>query len=396
MVQGGEYELVTPEGQLRAGIMGQIARFESARKAARVQRAQEQKVRAGGWTGGTRPFGWTFEEKVPVLELPESTLIQDAFRHILMGGSLGSVVRKWNDGGVQTSAGNTWTFTQVRQVLLRPRNAGLADWKGEIVGPSEFPAIVSEDVWRAAVATLRDPARRRSQSNKAKYLLAGIARCHCGTAVRSATIVGRDGRRHPTYRCPEKGTGHIGKRIEFVDRMVTAWVIAYLSTAHANTPLVDRGPELEGLELEALALRQRMNDVAIEAADGVLTMAQLRTMTERISTRLNSVEDKMVTIRLEAASTGPEPMRQMVEADRAAAAVWAEATIDERRDMIRRSFDVTLLPHKVGSTRKFDPATVAIFPKGYRSGQSQEQLAEIRKSFEERWETNDLEPTRSR
>lgn len=385
MVQGGEYELVTPEGQLRAGIMGQIARFESARKAARVQRAQEQKVRAGGWTGGTRPFGWMFEEKTPVLEPTESALIQDAFRHILTGGSLGSIVRKWNDGGIQTSAGNKWTYTPLRQVLLRPRNAGLADWKGEIVGPSEFPAIVSEDVWRAAVATLSDPTRRRSQSNKAKHLLAGIARCHCGTAVRSATIVGKDGQRHPTYRCPETGTGHIGKRIEYVDAMVSAWVVMYLSTAHASTPLADWGPELEGLELEALALRKRMNDVAIEAADGVLTMSQLRTMTERITTKLSAVEGKMVTIRQAAATAAPEPMRRMVEADKAAATVWAEATIDERRDMIRRSFDVTLLPHKVGSMRKFDPDTVAIFPRGYQPDQSQEELAAVRRSFEEGW-----------
>lgn len=86
MVQGGEYELVTPEGQFRAGVMGQVARFESARKAQRVKRAQEQKVRAGGWTGGTRPFGWQFDNQIPVLDPVESAALKEAFRHVLSGG----------------------------------------------------------------------------------------------------------------------------------------------------------------------------------------------------------------------------------------------------------------------------------------------------------------------
>lgn len=298
------------------------------------------------------------------------------------GGSLGSVVKDWNARGIRTSVGKEWGFTQLRQVLLRTRNAGLAEWQGEIVGPSQFPAIVSEDVWRAARATLTDPSRRRSQSNKAKHLLAGIARCHCGTPVRSATITGRNGEKYPTYRCPEKGTGHVGKRIEQVDAAVTKFVVTYMATERASKRAHDHTPELASLDVEAMALRKRLDDVALEAADGVLTMSQLRTMTERISQKLLAVETRMLALQAEGNSAS-EAIAKLQQADTDAATAWADSTIDQRRAIIRQSFDVTLHRHKNGSPREFDPETVTIYPKGHRPSLPQSELAVIRKKFEE-------------
>lgn len=382
MVQGGDYDLVTPEGQFRAGVMGQVARFESARKAERVRRAQEQKIRAGGWTGGARPFGWRFLDGVPVHDEAEAALVREAFNHVLTGASLGSLVRKWNDAGVLTSVGKNWGYSQLRQILFRSRNAGLAEWKGEIVGPSEFPAIVSEDVWRATVSKLSDPSRRRSQSNKARHLLSGIAQCHCGELVRSATVSGRNGQRHRSYRCPAVGRGHVGKRIEYVDEAVTVMVLRWMSTAWANTPPPNVSQESRELELEALALRQRLDDVTVEAAEGVLTMSQLRTMTERITAKLSAVEARMVTLHTPQPEAAPTSLRLLPESDEAAAEAWAKATLDERRALLRRSFDITLLPHGKSSTKVFNPDTVTVYPKGYVANQSQEELAAIRKRFE--------------
>lgn len=382
MVQGGDYDLVTPEGQFRAGVMGQVARFESARKAERVRRAQEQKIRAGGWTGGTRPFGWQFSDGVPVHEEAEAALVREAFHHVLSDRSLGSLVTKWNEAGIPTSVGKMWGYSQLKQMLFRSRNAGLAEWKGEIVGPSEFPAIVSEDVWRATVSKLSDPSRRRSQSNKARHLLSGIARCHCGELVRSATVTGRNGQRHRAYRCPAKGPGHVGKRMEYVDELVTTLVIRWMSTAWANTPPPNVSQESRELELEAVALRQRLDDVAVEAADGILTMSQLRTMTERITAKLSAVEAQMVALHTAHTAATASALQPLAESDAAAAEIWAKATLDERRALLRRSFDITLLPHGKGSTKVFNPNTVSVYPKGYGGNLSQEELAAVRKSFE--------------
>lgn len=64
-------------------------------------------------------------------------------------------------------------------MLRHPRNASLAEWEGEIVGASQYPAIVEGHIWKAACAVLTDPTRRRSRTNKVKHLLATIAMCEC-------------------------------------------------------------------------------------------------------------------------------------------------------------------------------------------------------------------------
>jgi hypothetical protein len=79
-----------------------------------------------------------------------------------------------------TGKGSAWTYATLRQILMRPRNAGLSVLRGEIADKLQAQPIVNEDVWRAVCFILKDPSRRRSQNNKARHLLAGIAQCHCG------------------------------------------------------------------------------------------------------------------------------------------------------------------------------------------------------------------------
>src|SRR5437588_4118413 len=58
-VVGGELDLNTEEGQLRARIMGSVARFESGRKGERLRAKAEQLVAEGKRPcGGPRPFGY--------------------------------------------------------------------------------------------------------------------------------------------------------------------------------------------------------------------------------------------------------------------------------------------------------------------------------------------------
>lgn len=192
-VKGGEVDLSTPEGMLRAGLVGQVARYESAHKAYRFKRAMEQKAMKGEWLGGAHPFGWRFVDGVPEPDPAEAAVVWDVFNAVLQGRSLGSIVAELNASGITTSVGKPWGYAQLRQIPMRPTNAELAVWQGEIVGRSIFPSLVSENVWRAVVSILSDPRRRRSQSYKAKHLLAGIAQCHCGALVRSATVYGRAG-----------------------------------------------------------------------------------------------------------------------------------------------------------------------------------------------------------
>lgn len=368
-VRGGEVDLATPEGMLKAGLLGQVARYESQHKAERVRRAQEQMAASGKWLGGRRPFGWHRPDGVWVVEPVEGKAVADAFAAVLQGRSLGGIVAGLNDAGILTSVGKPWGYAQLHQMLKRPRNAGLAEWKGEILAtPSEFPALVSEDVWRAVCSILADPARRRSQSNKAVHMLAGIARCHCGEPVKSASVTGRNRVAYKVYRCPAKGAGHVGKRVDYVDPVVNAMAAFYREVGKPAEVAPDALAELERLEAEAAGLRRRLDDYAIQAVEGEITSAQMAAMTRHARGRVADFEAQMAELRL-ASEVAVLPEASEIRASAAARAEWAALPVDERRDWVRRHFDVVLLPHGKGSTKTFNPLTVRVTPRGYDPSQ---------------------------
>lgn len=382
-VKGGEWDLATPEGMLKAGMLGQVARFESAHKSERIRRKMEEKANKGEYLGGVRPFGWDIVDGKPVVNQSEADAVARACSAVLAGRSLGSVIRDFDEAGLRSTMGNVIQYAQLSAILKRPRNAGIATLHGEPVGPSEFPAIVSENVWRAVCGILADPSRRRSQSNKAVHLLSGIARCHCGEYVRANTVHGRNGKTHKVYRCLVKGAGHVGKRVEYVDEVVDKWAAAYRHImALSSQTAPSNSEEIDALITEATAMRRRLDDVAAEAADGILTMSQLKTFTERLRKNLEAVEAQITELTVQAATPKVDAQQLFLGMEGPIREEWQGLHIDERREFVRATFDITLLPHGKGTTKVFQPATVQVYPKGYKPGRSQEELRAIRASFE--------------
>lgn len=369
-VKGGEIDLSTDSGQLVARMLGAAARYESDIKATRIRRSSEQATRAGKYTGGTPPYGWTITNGIPELHPVESAAIARACNRVLKGDSLGSIIREMNEQGLKTVRGKQWGYAQLGQVLKRPRNAGLADYHGEIVGTSTFPAIVTENVWRGVCAVLSDPSRRRSQSNKAVHLLAGIAQCHCGAYVRSASATMRDGQTHRIYRCPERGPGHVSKRIVFVDEVVNIIIVA-LRAARKAPKSLDGGPnpEAEKLQVEATAVRKRQEEAALQAAVGQIPMHMLGTINGHLEKQLADITAEMVRIEQEAARRPPtEDEVPPVSLDSPEGQEWLSMHIDDRRDFLRSICNVVLLQHGKGSTKVFNPDTVQVLVKAPGEG----------------------------
>lgn len=386
-VQTGELDLTSAAGMFAARMFGNIASYESQIKAARVKRAMEQKIRAGQFTGGPIPWGWILEDGVPVLDEPNADIIRGVFRDVISGRSLGSIVRELNDKGVKTGAGKSWGYAQLRQVLLRPRNAGLSSLHGEIVGESAFPAIVSEDVWLAVRSILEDPSRRRSQSNKAVHLLAGIAQCHCGALLRSASATQRNGELHRIYRCPVRGKGHVSKRIEYVDSVVNPMMVAYslMAARSRATPEGGVSEETEALELEVRALRQRLYDLTMQAAEGVITGNQLGLITSRINEKIADAEAKIADAAIRASRPLVPLTMPTVSMDSPEGQAWLNKDIDDRRDFVRLMCNVVLLPHGATSTKVFNPDTVRIVLKNVGDAPGPltvEEIAKVRSAVE--------------
>lgn len=372
-VKSGRVDLSTATGRMLARLLGATAVYESDQKGARAKRKMEELLRKGKWTGGTRPFGWQIANGQPVLDATEAEAVKAACEAVLAGKSLGSIVRSLNERGITTVTGRLWNYAPLRQVLLRPRNAGLAAFHGEIVGPSEFPAIVSEDVYRAVVSTITDPGRRRSQTNKARHLLAGIAQCHCGEVVRSATV-GPKGQSHFVYRCPASGSGHVGKRIDLVDDVVNRRVIAFRQMLATSRAIEGDDGERRDLETEAEALRTRLQDAASLAANGLISLDQMVTMSEGIRAKQAILEARMIELTtdtgLPEAGVIQVTTPAAVDMDSSDATAWLNLPVDDRRDYVRRNFHIVLFPHSTGSPKIFDRATVVVRPRarGSRRG----------------------------
>lgn len=357
-VQAGELDLATPSGRAVARTLGAWARFEVEHKSERTKRAQLQAAQAGKWLGGPRPFGWRFsDEGAPIIDPLEAGAIRTACELVLAGASLGSIVDRMNTEGPASATGRAWNYTSLRQVIRRARNAGLSTWHGEVVGDSTFPAIVSEDTWRAVVSVLDDPDRRRSQSNRARWLVAGIAKCECGETVRSATASGRGGSKRTTYRCRARGPGHVAKNAIEVDEIVSRVVVARLSQPDVLDLLAAPTVESDDLRAEALALRGRLVEAGESFADGAITKLQMEQITARVRARLTEVESAMSGSArggLLAPLLGPGSV----------ASRWERLAMDQRRAIVADLVTVTILRTPPGASREFDPESVRIEWRG--------------------------------
>lgn len=358
-VKAGELDLSTPSGRAVARTVGAWARFESEHKSDRIKAAHVQNAQRGKWRGGGRPYGWRLgQDGAVALDQAEATVIRRTVAELLAGASFGSQVKRLNAEGVLTSRGNRWNYTSLRQVITRPKNAGFSEYHGELVGQMDgWPTILTEDAWRAVCARFSDPATKRKQDNRAKWLVSGIARCgKCGQLMRSAHVGSAESKRNRPrviYRCPGDGTtGHAARAVRDVDATVSAKVAALL--ARDGAEIVTRMNPREDIEVlrdESVALRGRLTEAAAAFADGAISAAQLRTVTERVEARLAQVATQLAGARNGSVLARLTDPSTVVD-------VWESLSIDYKRAVIKAIVDVRI--HPTGKGIRFDPSLVEV------------------------------------
>lgn len=278
----GEADLGTDAGRMFARIKAAVARQEVDRKSARQKRAAQQRAERGQSWGSRRPFGFMADQTThhPV----EAGIVRGMYDDFLNGVGQREIVRRLTARGVKTTMGNDWSQPVLRNFLLNPRNAGLRAYKGEVVSEAAWEPLVDEATWRATVDRLEGRGGP-TYSRARKHLLVGVATCGvCGEGMRTNYTVA--GARQ--YVCPKH---HVARRADLVDDLVVSTALAILK----RTPDVGRRDDAEGRDLlaQAAALRARLESLATEFADGVLTGQQLRTATERTRSNLAAVEGQI-------------------------------------------------------------------------------------------------------
>jgi site-specific DNA recombinase len=347
-VKGGEIDLETPEGRMQARVLGSLARYESEHRSDRVRRAMRQNADLGKGHGGGRPYGWTSREGD--LVLAEAAIVAELTRRVIGGESCRSLARELRERGVPRPSGSQWNASIVKDTVIRARNCGWREHKGELTAPAAWPAIVSREEYDVANALLTAPERRTSPGNAPARLMSGLMTCGvCGLPVRSGGEKKRGLERIAVYRCVSGG--HVKRRVALVDDLVESYVLALLKREGIGTPTPAKTPD--DARAKADAVRLQLDRLEDKWADETISRAGYIRNRDRLTTKLVGLE------RQEALERVPGPLEGVTPAR------WAALPLERRRAVVSYLVDVKLLPAK--GAGRHDPELVVITPERRKS-----------------------------
>lgn len=245
----------TPAGEETAVSIFASGRREGRVRNARQKRRYDRERAAGNPLWGTRPFG--YENDRVTLRESEADLIRNAAEDYLAHKrSMLRIAKDWNAAEVKTDGmlprpadvaeGRTvrerkgpdgvnrpvrgiWTATTVRQLLLRPRNAGLYFHHGEELPTSRITPIITRPQHEALKARVKGGT---PLSERAHTLLGGILRCECGAPMHGTVSYSqrKGGTRYiyQHYKCSQslydKTRTHASIVQSTVDDLFIAWL----------------------------------------------------------------------------------------------------------------------------------------------------------------------------
>lgn len=350
-VVGGDVDLTTSEGILRAQMLGSVAEFESRRKGERVAARAVQRAQSGQMTASTRPFGWRWRQPCPggdecrhkttctgdglrarvgsrsgvEIDPDESLLLIDAYQQIKAGASLRSVWVAMRGRGVERLSDPS----SLRGVLLSARNAGRVAHRGRVVADAADGArIVDQDTFDTVAAILRDPGRRTSPGRPSNTLLGKSLFCgRCGASMAASK---RDGRT-PVYVC-SRPDGHRKVVRDLIDVPVLDLVGEVLAA------LAERGmltmPDPDGDEVvEQLRARAADIETKLDALAGLLNAGELDPIdyaaaTRKLRANLTDVGERLTR------RSGRPALAALSAGKGGVAAAWGQVVTDAREGRV--------------------------------------------------------------
>jgi site-specific DNA recombinase len=230
------YDLSIGQGIDNAVSAVTNAMLESSRTSDRQKRRIRARAQDGAGHGGKRPYG--YEPGWKALRQDEAQVVVWMVKRILGGKTINGVVRELNDMGVPTATGKQWHHTLVRQILSKPRIAGIRSHNG-VAYPGSFPAIITVAEWellQLMLSKLRRSWPGGVQQGR-KYLLTGLVYCgNCNQPmVGGAHTSFREPHPRPRYRCDDRPglqparCGRVTRLAEPVEILVTEAVLGALN-----------------------------------------------------------------------------------------------------------------------------------------------------------------------
>lgn len=357
-------------------VVSEQARAESANTSLRVRDKIAKDAARGVPKRGTRPFGW--EPDGMTLRPSEADLIRDAVTDLLEGrrsmlkiasdwteaGALTDGMRRERKGrdGIKKQALPRWTATTVRQVLLRPRNAGLLVHEGVVMPESQIQPIISREQYDDLQARIKvgTPVGARAQS-----LLGGIILCECGSAMHATVSYSqrKGGPRnvYRVYKCSQtlydKTQRHASIQTAIPDQLLIMCIYRDLFVGELDAPTDADSPAaaLQSLSARLIEITEDVAHVGAQLLDKDLSSihaqarAKLKTLEveraelegQRDSLLARTEEGGALAAFMDDWRNAPDGFKDRDDMEQWHArfwAVWEGVGLDRQRVMIRARY----------------------------------------------------------
>jgi DNA invertase Pin-like site-specific DNA recombinase len=281
----GDVDLSTEQGRLVARMKGNVGAYEVGQLKARMRRKHQQNAEQGipNWRAA---FGY-LPDGSHQPDPATAPLVKAAYNAILAGSSLADIARLWNDAGALTLNGKPWTTQLVSNFLRKPRNAGLREHNGDILGKATWPGLVDESTWRAAQTAMAGRPRPGRKTVR-KHLLTGVLGCgKCGHYL-SGHLIGRG---VLEYTC--KACGGIAVRAAAVEPLLYDLVVGRLAMPDAVDLLkaeIHDQVQAETIRDELNTLYAEIEQIGVERGQRLLTGPQAKVATDLINEDIAELE----------------------------------------------------------------------------------------------------------
>ena len=357
------FDTSTPLGKAMLGILAVFAQLERDTIVDRLTTGLRQRVRAGKWSGGRIPFGYTYNRTTGKLDVnrAQADLVQALFRRYLRGSSL-SDLASW-----MASQTNERVFhhSSVRDMLERRL------YIGESVFGDAFSTEIAKPIIDTATFTLVQQEIQKRKDGKlpaGEYLLTGLLRCaSCnGPFIHVIRRNARGNRKtYHLYACKNqhhRPQGTLVKRCSVGYRNqahLESWVIQQLYAARLDEDEIERQRDrqnlttseaketLESLKMEVKKVELRLEKWFDAFENEAIDAAWLQHRIGKFEQQKDAIRERIA--QLEEQTLEQEPNAKMQSVDHPPSLIrlaWDYMTPEEQRQVLRAAIDTIIVPAK--------------------------------------------------
>jgi site-specific DNA recombinase len=305
-----QFDLSTPAGRMVAHILASVAEFERERTGERRREATEALHKAGRWSGGRFPYGYTAKKNGHGWQLvpdPEAApVVQWMAEQVISGRAATAVARDLNERGVPTAAGGRdWRTETVIGNLRNPGLTGQVIWKGEPVRDADgeivrHEGILDDATFAALQAALDAGKQRRNGRRQNASLLLRVAYCGRCQEPLYRSMRKRGSRVYHYYACAARLASG-GRKceepyfgVEALEQFVSGIVLDYCGDVPRRvkeiTPAEDHSAELASVTEAISAMQTKLIESKVSPELFADTVSKLEARKAALEAKLSRPE----------------------------------------------------------------------------------------------------------